>query len=199
MSWPAVLTFLLLLSGFAFERNQVRGMFPSCSSDPNVWSSSLTNSLGQDICTVGVKMLEECASVLGATYLATPVEVGCAERNTPPPGPDSCVCNAVSYMLVTGCRICQGCSDFSTWTDWTKNCNISSFPVAVGFRTAIPNWVNCINPSTIPPNDVNYFKQMVGVLGDYPETTSGTVPSGCDVAGQVGMAGGAHNITSLSL
>jgi len=164
MSLLAVLlSSLFFFSGFAAAGISA----PSCSSTW-AWTS---NAQGQSACTVAAYMLSTCS---GGSFTVDPL----ANSSYSYPGPtgsndaDLCLCNTITYSLLSACDACQG-SEWVSWATYKTNCTKvqapSTFPNPVPAGTSVPLWT--LIDVTI---EGTWDPIAAAIIGDAPELGPGT-------------------------
>ncbi|KAF8477810.1 hypothetical protein DFH94DRAFT_855028 [Russula ochroleuca] len=165
---------VLLSSLFFFSGIQVAAAAaisaPGCSSSTWSWTS---NKQGQSACTVAAYMLSSCS---GGSFTVAPL----ASSSQAYPGPtggsddaDLCLCNTITYSLLSACDACQG-SEWVSWATYKTNCTsvqaASSFPNPVPVGTSVPLWalIDVTVEGTWDPI-------TAAIVGDTPEAGPGTV------------------------
>ncbi|KAF8261132.1 hypothetical protein EI94DRAFT_1746644 [Lactarius quietus] len=167
-------TFLSYLLLIGSARAQVN--VPNCSNETFFWTF---NSLQQSPCLVADNLIAAC---LNESYVIPAINrtvyVG---PGTPSIG-NLCVCNTVSYNLMSACGACQGASwiPYSAWsTNCTTNATAGTFPKPIPAGTRVPKWA--YNNSTIGDSWNMTLAQLVGdspeVTGTSSTSTSTAMPS----------------------
>lgn len=147
---------LLFFAGFAAAGISA----PPCDVS---WKWSL-NSLGQNPCGVAAYMISTCA---GGSFTLPPLGNGYAYG--PTLGTDPCVCNTVTYSLLSACQGCQGDKWF-TYSAFTTNCTMvlapATFPNPVPSGTSVPYWALIVTAKFDPTR--------ASQIGNIPEAGPGT-------------------------
>ncbi|KAF8262486.1 hypothetical protein EI94DRAFT_707395 [Lactarius quietus] len=164
---PAFLSYLLLIGS---ARAQVNA--PNCTNETFFWTF---NSLQQSPCLVADNLIAACINesyvipALNGTVYVGPVN---------PSNGNLCLCNTVSYNLMSACDACQGASwiTYSAWsTNCTTNATAGTFPKPIPAGTRVPQWA--YNNSTIGDSWNMTLAQLVGVTGTSSTSTSTAMPS----------------------
>jgi len=126
---------LFLFSGFQVAVARIYA--PDCGTS---WGWTF-NSLGQNPCTVAAYLMSTCN---GGSFTIKSLAPG--HHYTGPSDyddADSCMCNTVTYSLLSACAACQG-EEWIWWPKYTYNCTnvlpASSFPNPVPDGTHVPYW-----------------------------------------------------------
>ncbi|KAF8261134.1 hypothetical protein EI94DRAFT_1833470 [Lactarius quietus] len=168
---PTFLSHLLLIGS---ARAQVNA--PNCTNETFFWTF---NSLQQSPCLVADNLIAACINesyvipALNGTVYVGPVN---------PSNGNLCLCNTVSYNLMSACDACQGASwiTYSVWsTNCTANATAGTFPKPIPAGTRVPQWA--YNNSTIGDSWNMTLAQLVGdspeVTGTSSTSTSTAMPS----------------------
>ncbi|KAH9976013.1 hypothetical protein BGW80DRAFT_1295784 [Lactifluus volemus] len=135
MSYPTVLTFLLLLSGFSFAQDGVTS--PSCTI-PNSYLFNVPNT-DQDPCKVAAHVLAACNN--GVYDIPTSEYLFFTPEDSSFVGGDlSCKCNTITYSLLAGCSYCRG-GFWESWSQYSSGCTSPSPPHdPPSHGVEIPRW-----------------------------------------------------------
>ncbi|TEB26543.1 hypothetical protein FA13DRAFT_1019483 [Coprinellus micaceus] len=112
------------------------------TSDANClpYYSWTSNSQGKTPCEVASSLLAVCN---GGTFDVAALRDGQHyEGPTLVSNANSCICNTVTYSLMTACGLCQGKSTLR-WNEWSKNCpnvTFSGFPESLPSGLLVPAW-----------------------------------------------------------
>ncbi|KAG1891138.1 hypothetical protein F4604DRAFT_393609 [Suillus subluteus] len=127
----------------------------------------MDNSLGQGPCVVA-SYLE---SVCGAINFA-PLPTGYLYSAPSAATANTCVCNTVTYSMVSACADCQN-RTYLDWSSWSSSCSklsIREYPNDIPTGTKVPNWAY-LNVT----GDFNAVAAQSN--GDLPESTATSGPT----------------------
>ncbi|KAF8495485.1 hypothetical protein F5888DRAFT_1711245 [Russula emetica] len=159
-------TFLFFLS---FAAAQIYA--PSCSPTLE-WTF---NSLGQNPCMVAAYLMETCSN--DGSFTIYDLSPGGSPYNVGSSGTSStqdsnlCMCNTVTYSLLSACDACQGV-EWNSWSAYSLDCiktlPPSSFPNPIPSGTRVPQWalIDIISENNWDPNQAS-------AVGDSPEQAPG--------------------------
>ncbi|KAG2144847.1 hypothetical protein BD769DRAFT_1771858 [Suillus cothurnatus] len=115
-----------------------RGAFAQTSTATCMSSYGwMNNSLGQDPCVVASYLLNVC----GADEIP-PLPAGYIYEAPTTATQNSCVCNTVTYSMISACADCQNGS-YLSWSSWSSSCSqmsIRQYPMDIPSGTKVPNW-----------------------------------------------------------
>jgi len=170
MSILTALTALLIFSSSATAGAQI--FAPNCSTADSEWDWTF-NSLNQNPCIIAAYLESACNNGEASIY---PLPQGWTYQGPSNPdlyGDDSCLCNTVTYSLLSACGACQG-NDWVTWSEYVYNCTKtlppSTFPSPVPAGTSVPQWALL---DVTFENEWDSNKSLA--IGDSPEIGPGSL------------------------
>ncbi|KAK2466800.1 hypothetical protein APHAL10511_001058 [Amanita phalloides] len=166
--WAFRLLGLSAAVGFTLAQNTTTQTAHCIQSSEFTWMS---NSLGQDPCTVAQYLGGACNGEFKIPPLATnQVYIG-----PTPNGATECRCSSVFYSLLSACAICQRGGTI-LWDTYDGNCSaiyVVVFPVGIPTGTAVPHWAY-MNVTIFGGFNATYAQQ----LSNSPESTTGPQSTG---------------------
>ncbi|KAF8329908.1 hypothetical protein F5887DRAFT_625595 [Amanita rubescens] len=122
----------------------------TCTNSQFGWTS---NSIGQSPCYVATLLVEPCGQDVSFGPLSPgSAGYGAVSDNYPN---NLCMCNSVTYCLISACAACQGAS-WLTWPDYSQNCTktwrVKQYPEPLPPNAQVPHWAY----QNVSDNDNNF-------------------------------------------